>query len=373
MKWDELLGERARALEVRSLPAGTRRERAPSEVRLLVAVERLSAPDRACLEAADARIESRAGPGLALVAARLEALEALAPGSEAIRCLLAAERCASRPPGPPRLMGIVNATPNSFSDGGRFLAPDRAIEQGLKLIAAGADIIDVGGESTRPGAEPVSSAEELERVLPVVRALATDARAVVSIDTMKAEVAAAALEAGARIVNDVSAARQDARMLAVVAEHRAGLVLMHMQGSPRTMQQAPRYDDVVREVTAHLRERAAAAWSAGVDPAGLALDPGIGFGKRLEDNLALIGALGELRSLGFPLVLGVSRKSFLGQLSGTGAAGERSHETSAAVALGAYLGAEIHRVHDVASARAALSVAAALAGSGAPRPPEERR
>jgi dihydropteroate synthase len=258
-------------------------------------------------------------------------------------------------------MGILNVTPDSFSDGGAFLDPDRAVARGRAMLAEGADLLDVGGESSRPGSQPISAALEIERVLPVIAALARDGRTTVSVDTTKASVARAALEAGASVVNDVSAGRNDPELLSLVAERGAGLILMHMQGTPHDMQRAPRYDDVVREVVGHLRERARAAWQSGVGPERIALDPGLGFGKSLAHNLALMRALPEMRSLGFPLCLGASRKSFLGRLSGEERAERRGSETTAAVALGAFLGAEIHRVHDVGAARAALTVARALA------------
>ncbi|MEQ1894415.1 MAG: dihydropteroate synthase, partial [Planctomycetota bacterium] len=221
-------------------------------------------------------------------------------------------------------------------------------------------MLDIGGESTRPGAEPVALEDELARVLPVVEALAP--RGALSIDTTKARVAAAALAAGARVVNDVSAARLEPEILALVAAHGAGLILMHMRGTPRDMQREPHYDDVVREVTAHLRARAAAAWQAGVALERIALDPGLGFGKDLNHNLALLRALPELTSLGFPLVVGLSRKRFLGALTGEERPERREHATTAGVALAHARGAAWHRVHDVCAARAALAVAAALEG-----------
>ncbi|MSR61406.1 MAG: dihydropteroate synthase [Planctomycetes bacterium] len=261
-------------------------------------------------------------------------------------------------------MGIVNVTPDSFSDGGQQLDPARAIAHGRELLAQGADWLDVGGESTRPGAQAVAAEVECERVVPVVAALAA-AGAGVSIDTTKARVARAALEQGAQVVNDVSAGRFDPELLALVAERGAGLILMHMQGTPQDMQRAPHYADVVDEVARHLRARARAAWLAGISPARIALDPGFGFGKDLEHNLALMRALPELRSLGFPLCLGVSRKSFLGRLSGEREPARRGSETLAMLVLGAELGAELHRVHEVAPARAALSVVQALVDRGA--------
>jgi dihydropteroate synthase len=257
-------------------------------------------------------------------------------------------------------MGVLNVTPDSFSDGGLHVDEDRAVEAGLKLLEEGAEIIDVGGESTRPGAPPVSPEEESRRVIPVVRRLVREGSAIVSVDTTKAAVAAEALEAGATIVNDVSAGRFDPELLPLVAERGADIVLMHMQNTPRDMQEAPHYDDVVREVGAHLRERVAVALEAGVEPERIAVDPGIGFGKRLGHNLELLRSLAELRSLGLPIVLGVSRKSFLGALSGRDDAAQRDDETLAAAAVGHVNGADVHRVHDVAATRAALAVAHGL-------------
>lgn len=221
----------------------------------------------------------------------------------------------------PALMGIVNVTPDSFSDGGRFFDPAAAIAHGLALAADGAAILDVGGESTRPGAEPVGETEELRRVVPVVAGLAKrlPANVFVSVDTSKAIVAEAALNAGAAIINDVTAGGGDAGMFAVVRRWRAGLALMHLQGEPRTMQRAPRYDDVVAEVSAFLAERGAAARAAGVPAGALAFDPGIGFGKTTEHNVALLNGLPALAAAvgtDRPLVVGVSRKRFLAVLAG---------------------------------------------------------
>lgn len=264
------------------------------------------------------------------------------------------------------VMGVVNATPDSFSDGGAFLDPRRAIEHGLDLVADGADLLDVGGESTRPGAAPVGEAEELARVLPVVRGLVDATRTPISIDTTKARVAEAALAAGASIVNDVSAGRTEPGILAVAARAKAGCVLMHMHGAPRDMQRDPRYGDVVREVRAFLAERAAVALAAGIDRSRLWIDPGIGFGKTLEHNLALLRRLGELRELGFPILLGVSRKSFIAGVEEAAGvprspAGERLGGTLAALAIGVANGASIVRVHDVREAKQAALVARALA------------
>jgi dihydropteroate synthase len=256
-------------------------------------------------------------------------------------------------------MGIVNVTPDSFSDGGLFLDAGAAVEHGRRLAGEGAEILDVGGESTRPGADPVPEAEELRRILPVVERLAADGAARLSIDTTKAAVARAALDAGATIVNDVSAFRFDPRMAALVAERGADCCLMHMLGDPRTMQDDPRYDDVVSEVKAHLEERLAFAVSEGVDEDHVWLDPGIGFGKTAEHNLELLRRLDELVAIGRPVVVGASRKSFLGKLARDGMTSDRLPGTIATNVLALERGATIFRVHDVAPNRDALAVAAA--------------
>jgi len=250
-------------------------------------------------------------------------------------------------------MGVVNVTPDSFSDGGLYLDADAAVEHGLRLVAEGADILDVGGESTRPGAEPVSEAEERQRVLPVIEKLAQDGGARISIDTTKLAVARAALEAGATLVNDVSAFRFEPAMAELVAETGAGCCLMHMLGEPRTMQQDPRYDDVVSEVKAFLEERLAFAVSAGIDEERVWLDPGIGFGKTVEHNLELLRRLDEI------VAIGASRKSFLGKLAGGRDEGERLPGTIATNVLALERGASVFRVHDVAQNADALAVAAA--------------
>jgi dihydropteroate synthase len=317
---------------------------------------------------------------------------------------------------PFRLMGVVNVTPDSFSDGGLFLDPGAAVAHGLQLVEEGAEILDVGGESTRPGAEPVAAEEELRRVLPVVEGLvaaggvshfarptAADrpaaagpptvaARPTISIDTAKASVARAALAAGAALVNDVTALRGDPEMAAVVAHSGAECCLMHMLGEPRTMQLQPRYDDVVDEVKAFLEQRLAYAVAEGIAEERVLLDPGIGFGKTIEHNLQLLRRLRELTELGRPLVVGTSRKSFLGRLlaggaAPTGAAGgeqtppaqrqtngraevepsvdvaERLPGTLATCVLAYERGASVLRVHDVAPVCAALTVAAATLGA----------
>jgi dihydropteroate synthase len=256
-------------------------------------------------------------------------------------------------------MGVVNVTPDSFSDGGRYLDAEAAIRHGEELVGDGAEILDVGGESTRPGAEPVGEVEELRRVVPVVEALASTAT--VSIDTSKAAVADAAIEAGASIVNDVTALRGDPEMASLCAERGVTVVLMHMPGNPRTMQDDPRYGDVVDEVKAFLAERTAAAVAAGVDEQRIWLDPGIGFGKALEHNLELLRRLRELRELGRPLVVGASRKSFIGGVDGS-AVGERLGGTIASSAIAAAEGADVLRVHDVAEVAQALRVASTILG-----------
>jgi dihydropteroate synthase len=259
-----------------------------------------------------------------------------------------------------KLMGVVNVTPDSFSDGGLYLDSDRAIAHGRDLEAAGAAILDVGGESTRPGAEPVALEEELRRVEPVVAGL-TGVGAALSVDTSKAAVAAAALAAGATIVNDVTALRGDPEIAAVCADAGATVVLMHMLGEPRTMQANPVYDDVVVAVKSFLAERVEAALAAGIDPERIWLDPGIGFGKTAAHNLELLRRLGELRELGRPLVVGTSRKSFIGRLDGSDA-GERLGGTIASSVLAAAEGADVLRVHDVAEVGQAMAVATAVLG-----------
>ncbi len=256
-----------------------------------------------------------------------------------------------------RVMGVVNVTPDSFSDGGEFLDPEAEIAHGRRLAAEGADILDIGGESTRPGAESVDADEELRRVLPVIEALA-DAGAQISIDTTKAAVASRALDAGASIVNDVSAFRFAPELAGLVAEADAECCLMHMLGEPRTMQDDPRYDDVVADVKAFLEERMAFATAAGVREERIWLDPGIGFGKTLEHNLELLRRLDEIVALGRPVVVGTSRKSVLGKLTGKPEK-ERLPGTIATNVLALERGARVFRVHDVAEVVEALTVTAA--------------
>jgi dihydropteroate synthase len=249
----------------------------------------------------------------------------------------------------PLVMGVLNVTPDSFSDGGRFLDAGAAAQRGMEMAAEGAALLDVGGESTRPGASPVPPEEELRRVIPVIRRLARAIRLPISVDTSKAEVAARALEAGASIVNDVTALRGDPRMAEVVARSRAGVVLMHMQGTPATMQRRPRYRNVVLEVAAFLRRSAARAEEAGIDRARIILDPGLGFGKSLRHNLELMNGLDALVALGYPVAVGPSRKSFIGKTLGVDIP-ERLEGTLACVAQAARAGVRIVRVHDVRSA-----------------------
>jgi dihydropteroate synthase len=257
-------------------------------------------------------------------------------------------------------MGVVNVTPDSFSDGGAYSDPEAAVEHGRQLLAEGADILDVGGESTAPGASPVTTEVELERVEPVVAALAGEG-ATVSIDTAKAAVAAAALDAGAGIVNDVTALRGDPEMPALCAERGATVVLTHMLGTPATMQDHPHYREVVADVSEFFEERLAAASAAGIDEERIWLDPGIGFGKADAHNAALLRRLGELAALGRPLVVGTSRKSFIGRVDGSPPE-DRLGGTIASSLLAAANGAAVLRIHDVAAMRQALRLAAAVHG-----------
>jgi dihydropteroate synthase len=264
------------------------------------------------------------------------------------------------------VMGIVNVTPDSFSDGGSYATAPAAVAHGLRLAYSGADIVDVGGESTRPGAAAVAAGEELRRVVPVIRALST-AGVAVSVDTSKAEVAAAALAAGAEAVNDVTALG-DPEMAGVVAESGAGIVLMHMQGEPRTMQDDPRYVDVVAEVAAYLEERAGLARAAGIPPQRICIDPGIGFGKTADHNLALLAGLARLVRLGYPVLVGTSRKAFLGTILEGAPPAHRDEATAVTAALAAREGAAMVRVHDAARTAQALRVADAIVRHGTASP-----
>ena len=256
------------------------------------------------------------------------------------------------------LIGVLNVTPDSFSDGGLHLEPDSAVRAASEMSAAGARLIDVGGESTRPGAEPVPAELELERVLPVVERLSASGL-LVSIDTSKPEVARAAIESGAVVLNDVTACAATG-MAELVANTGVGVILMHMKGTPTTMQQAPAYEDVVSEVTDFLESRARNLEAEGVSPQSIAIDPGLGFGKSVIHNLELLAGLDALAASGYPVVLGASRKSFLGRLSGIEDPSKRDGLTAVATALGFERGARIFRVHDVASSMAALRLAATI-------------
>jgi dihydropteroate synthase len=260
------------------------------------------------------------------------------------------------------IMGVLNVTPDSFSDGGNFFAPEEAIEHGVKMASEGADIVDIGGESTRPGAEPIGAAEELSRVIPVISKLRAKIDVVISIDTSKSEVARAAIQAGASVVNDVTGGRGDERMLPLIAESDSAFIIMHMQGTPQTMQNKPRYLDVVSEIADFFRQQYACAIGLSIDPMAIAFDPGIGFGKTLDHNLEVLAQLERLRTHDRPLVVGVSRKSFLGKLVNSREIGDR---LAPAVALTSFLrarGADVFRVHDVKENASALRVTEAILG-----------
>lgn len=260
----------------------------------------------------------------------------------------------------PYIMGVVNVTPDSFSDGGDFFDAETAIRQGLALVKDGADILDIGGESVRPGSDPISEALEKERVLPVITALVGRVEVPISIDTCKAGVAEAALATGASMINDISAGRFDPEVLRVAGRADVPLVLMHMKGRPRTMQDNPVYQDLIGEISSFLEEAAARAEAAGVRPEHIIIDPGIGFGKTFDHNLVLINRLEELLALGRPLLLGPSRKAFLGAILNGAPPKERDVATAAILGLAAYKGAHILRTHNVDLARQALLVAAAV-------------
>jgi dihydropteroate synthase len=258
------------------------------------------------------------------------------------------------------IMGVLNVTPDSFSDGRKFFDVDAAVAHGIEMAEEGADIVDIGGESTRPGAEPVSADEELRRVIPVIERLRGKIDTYVSIDTSKAKVARAALDAGASIINDVTGGCGDPEMIPLVAKRNAAFVIMHIQGTPQTMQIAPRYNDVVREVGDFFLQQYGRALECGVDPMGVAFDPGIGFGKTLGHNMELLRNLERLRVDVRPLAVGVSRKSFLGKLMGSGDLGDRIAPTVALTALLRTRGANVFRVHDVKENVAALRIAEAV-------------
>ena len=264
-------------------------------------------------------------------------------------------------PRPTMLMGVVNVTPDSFSDGGQFLDTEKAVEHALQLIAEGADIIDIGGESTRPNATPVTEDEELRRVLPVLRALAARKISVpISIDTMKPAVAEAALKVGASMINDIAANRLDPRMWGLARETGAGYVLMHMQGTPQTMQRDPQYDDVVRDVAKFFERGLARLHESGVSGEQIILDPGIGFGKTVEHNLELLAGLGQFRTYQRPLLVGASRKAFIGKITGAERMEERLPGSLACAIAAAQAGVQIIRTHEVGATRQALRMMEAI-------------
>jgi len=264
-----------------------------------------------------------------------------------------------------RIMGVLNVTPDSFSDGGRYATTDEVVARGLALVEAGADILDIGGESTRPGSLPVQAPEQIRRVVPAIEALARRTRVPISVDTTSAEVAAAAIDAGASMVNDISAFRFDDGMLEVLARARVPCVAMHTSGPPAEMQRRTSYADVVEEVVAHLRARVVAAFEAGVPRSQVVLDPGIGFGKTLAQNLELLHGIPRLVGTGHAVLIGTSRKSFLGELTGRGVE-ERLMGTAGSVAAAVVLGAHLVRVHDVAELRDVVRVADAIRRGVAP-------
>ena len=258
------------------------------------------------------------------------------------------------------VLGILNVTPDSFSDGGRFFDPAQAVERGLQMIAEGADILDIGGESTRPGSDPVSLEDELSRVIPIVRELAKRTSAMISVDTSKAEVARQSLDCGAKIVNDVTGLSGDPAMVSVVAKYRAGAIVMHMQGTPTTMQANPTYDDVVGDVAAFFTARLRHLADAGIDPDSIAIDPGIGFGKTQEHNLTLLANLERVNAVGRPLCLGASRKGFMRIITGRNR-GERLAGSLAVACFSLARGSShILRVHDVAATVDAVKLSAAI-------------
>ncbi|QEG20608.1 dihydropteroate synthase [Mariniblastus fucicola] len=261
----------------------------------------------------------------------------------------------------PLLMAIVNVTPDSFSDGGKFHSVDRAVEHALQLVADGADILDIGGESTRPYATPVSESEELDRVIPVIERLAAETDTPLSIDTSKAVVARTAINAGAEIINDVTGLEGDAKMLAVAVDTGAGVCAMHMQGTPQTMQDDPQYEDVVTDILNYLEQRKSALLAAGIEPAKICLDPGIGFGKSHQHNIDLLNRAEEFHALDCPILIGHSRKGFVGKLIGDKEA-ERDSGTLAITLKMAEKGMHVVRVHEIAATRRALHVWAAFSG-----------
>ena len=359
---DPVFGEVASLLQARAQVEAGQMPHQVRDVEWLAVTFRTDALDLELRsKLAEMRAIVRASAERTLLGVPAFALKPFEPLTPPLLALRAAHDNALARPKPVRLMGIVNVTPDSFSDGGRYSDTRAAIEHGIALEAQGTHILDIGGESTRPGANPVSLEDELARTIPVIAELARRTQCALSIDTTKSAVARAALDAGATIVNDVSAGRFDPAMLALVAERRAMFVAMHMQGAPRDMQTEPRYTDVVLEVHEFLRERAAACLAAGIEKDSIWIDPGIGFGKTLEHNLTLMRRLPELRSLGLPVLLGVSRKSWIAKIHPPSRDDrQRLGGTAAALAFGVLGGAEILRVHDVAIMAEAAAVASAL-------------
>jgi len=258
-------------------------------------------------------------------------------------------------------MGVLNVTPDSFSDGGVYLNAENAVRRAMEMAACGADILDIGGESSRPGAQSVTVEEELDRVIPVIKAIKGSLNISISVDTCKSAVAREALKAGAELINDITALKSDSEMASVVANAGAGVVLMHMKGTPRMMQNFPRYDDVIEEIIEHLESSIAIAVGAGIDFEKIIIDPGIGFGKTLEHNLEILRRLGEFKRLGRPVLVGTSKKSFIGELTNREVGG-RLFGTAASVAAAVLNGADIVRVHDVSEMRDVVRVAEAIKG-----------
>lgn len=361
----------ATRLQVRNLD----NEPQPPVHRWSIRTGSLTKDEEQCILASEGAIDRRETSSILSLSPR--GLNKLGSSSALGRVLAACAQAAHRPTHPPCIMGIVNVTPDSFSDGGRWLDPAAAIEHGLRLVCEGAQVLDIGGESSRPGAAPVDAKEELRRVIPVIEGLAARTPALLSIDTTKANVARAALDAGAHWINDISAGLQDTAMLPLVAERGAVFVAMHRQGISTTMQDNPRYGDCLSEVAEHLRGRVRACLTAGIAPEKIILDPGIGFGKTLEHNIELMGRLRELRSLGAPLMVGPSRKAFIGNLEEAECSpqvpsktpnlpADRLGGTAAAISLCIDRGAQVFRVHDCRIMAEAARVAYALSASYSP-------
>jgi len=264
----------------------------------------------------------------------------------------------------PLIMGVLNVTPDSFYDGGKFFSQSAAVDHALQMAADGADIIDVGGESTRPGSEPTSLDDELKRVIPVIEGIRKKSDIPLSIDTYKADVASAAIAAGVNIVNDISALSFDPRMAGIVAESRLPVIIQHIKGTPRDMQVNPSYDDVIAEIIQFFVDRIAFARSQGIDDKQIIIDPGIGFGKRLQDNLTIIRELGRLKALGRPVLIGTSMKSFIGRIVGTDRLEDREEGSLASVAISIWNGADAVRVHDVAKTGRVVQFMQALMDAG---------